>query len=492
MERQSQVMVHAFISYVREDSPQIDRLHRKLEEAGIPVWRDTSDLWPGEDWKANIRNAITDNSLVFIACYSQNSLARATSYQNEELTLAVEQVRLRCPEQPWLIPVRLDDVEIPDRDLGGGRMLSSIQRVDMFGDLFDAGAERLVTAIRRILRQPDAGRVDAESRDHDENIMRQDHEPDPSSAANSASVGGAGGRPADVHSPERASTGEANGFPLTADMSRSAPVQGRAFAERWRYTSDGFEATPLMNMASTAMPGHQGAQDQSPYLRVGVCVACDPISPDAGSSRIGSGFVRFLSRDPVAGLTSALTLVGDGMTWTRQAGHGALRLEAILAHANDVGQPTASAMLLPPISGMRMHGRADDVSCLWLHVEPRAENGTIAPPASLVTWHVRLRRAISLASAFVEFLTEDLGLGTHSDPAARVGVMLNAPRSMTELVDIGLLRVLPGAIASSQFLGYAIADPAGRPARDTAHAMLTNLCEYTLHLEDFEPVLAAL
>ena len=53
--------------------------------------------------------------------------------------LAVEQLRLRRPEQPWLIPVRLDDCEIPDRDLGGGRMLSSLQRVDLFSEGFDDG-----------------------------------------------------------------------------------------------------------------------------------------------------------------------------------------------------------------------------------------------------------------------------------------------------------------------------------------------------------------
>ena len=63
---------------------------------------------------------------------------------------------------------------------------------------------------------------------------------------------------------------------------------------------------------------------------------------------------------------------------------------------------------------------------------------------------------------------------------------------MTQLVDTGPLRTLPGAIPSSQFLGYAIADPAGQPARDIARTMLAQLCEYHLHLEDFEPDLAAL
>jgi transcriptional regulator with XRE-family HTH domain len=142
---------HAFISYVREDSHRVDQLQRTLEAAGIRVWRDTADLWPGENWRANIRRAITDNALVFIACFSQLSLRRKRSYQNEELLLAIEQLRLRRPDDPWLIPVRFDDCDIPDRDLGSGRTLASIQRADLFGDKSAENAMRLLAAIQRIL-----------------------------------------------------------------------------------------------------------------------------------------------------------------------------------------------------------------------------------------------------------------------------------------------------------------------------------------------------
>jgi uncharacterized LabA/DUF88 family protein len=148
---QRQVAGHVFISYVREDSDHVDQLQRTLEAAGIPLWRDTADLWPGEDWRAKIRSAIISDALVFLACFSEKSLARRRSYQNEEFVLAIEQMRLRQPEQPWLIPVRFDDCEIPDRDIGGGRTLTSIQRVDLFGPRYHEAARRLVAAILRIL-----------------------------------------------------------------------------------------------------------------------------------------------------------------------------------------------------------------------------------------------------------------------------------------------------------------------------------------------------
>lgn len=155
---------HAFISYVRADALAVNELQHALEEAGVLVWRDTTSLWPGADWRAKIRAAITGEALVFIACFSSQSLARAKSYQNEELTLAIEQLRLRPSNAVWLIPVRLDECVIPDQDLGGGRTLSSIQCADLFGDHRDAALPRLVAVVLGILgsREPDVeGRADS-------------------------------------------------------------------------------------------------------------------------------------------------------------------------------------------------------------------------------------------------------------------------------------------------------------------------------------------
>jgi nucleoside phosphorylase len=128
----------------------------------VRVWRDTADLWPGEDWRVKIRRAIADDAFAFIACFSRTSVSRSKSHQNEELTLAVEQLRLRPPSRPWLIPARFDDCEIPDWDIGGGRTLASIQSADLFGDRADEAAARLVTSVLRILGQPSDAGITAE------------------------------------------------------------------------------------------------------------------------------------------------------------------------------------------------------------------------------------------------------------------------------------------------------------------------------------------
>jgi hypothetical protein len=157
MGESEKVKGHAFISYVREDAHDANLLQRRLETAGVRVWRDTAHLWPGHDWRAEIQRAIRDDALVFLACFSHSSVSRGSSYQNEEISLAVEQLRVRRPDVPWLIPVRFNDCEIPYRDIGSGRTLESLQRADLFGDHLEENADRLVATILRILGQDSGG-----------------------------------------------------------------------------------------------------------------------------------------------------------------------------------------------------------------------------------------------------------------------------------------------------------------------------------------------
>lgn len=142
---------YAFISYAREDGERVDRLQSVLERAGIKVWRDTHNLWAGQDWKGEIRRAITAESLAFIACFSENTELKTKSYQNEELILAAEQMRLMPPGRVWLIPVRFAECSLPEFDLGAGRSLDSLHRVDLFDGSWDDNSARLVEAVLRIL-----------------------------------------------------------------------------------------------------------------------------------------------------------------------------------------------------------------------------------------------------------------------------------------------------------------------------------------------------
>ncbi len=61
--------LHVFISYVRENQKQVDRLCHDLESHGVNVWLDRNDIKPGVRRKNAIREAIRQGDF-FIACFS--------------------------------------------------------------------------------------------------------------------------------------------------------------------------------------------------------------------------------------------------------------------------------------------------------------------------------------------------------------------------------------------------------------------------------------
>jgi hypothetical protein len=139
------------LSYARSDKARIGKLQRVLEANGIPVWRDIQSLQPGQDWKLAIRRAITKDALAFVACFSRTGQSGAASYQNEELLLAIDQFRRHPPDQMWLIPVRLDECELPEYDLGAGRTLASLQSADLFGKTRADHTKRLIEMIAQVV-----------------------------------------------------------------------------------------------------------------------------------------------------------------------------------------------------------------------------------------------------------------------------------------------------------------------------------------------------
>jgi hypothetical protein len=140
-------MPHVFISYVRQDSELIDRLVRDLESQSVGVWLDRNEIQPGVRWKDAIRSAIQAGSL-FLACFSREYSARDRNFMNEELILAIEELRMRPTDRSWFIPILLGSGKIPDRDIGGGETLHSIQWVDL-STKWGQGVRRIADVFRR-------------------------------------------------------------------------------------------------------------------------------------------------------------------------------------------------------------------------------------------------------------------------------------------------------------------------------------------------------
>lgn len=141
-------MSHVFISYISEDIDTVNRLVTEIRSHGIDVWLDRERIKPGQRWKLAIRSAIYDGAF-FIACFSQAYEKKAKSYMNEELLLAIEELRLRPLDRVWFIPVRLSDCEVPAHDIGAGETLKSLQWVDLFKD-WNTEVNKILAALSKI------------------------------------------------------------------------------------------------------------------------------------------------------------------------------------------------------------------------------------------------------------------------------------------------------------------------------------------------------
>jgi hypothetical protein len=78
----------------------------------MPPWFDEKDLLPGQNWRTEIQRAIT-NSRVLIACLSWDSIGKE-GYVQTELRTALSAYADRPPGSIFIIPLKLDDCEIPD------------------------------------------------------------------------------------------------------------------------------------------------------------------------------------------------------------------------------------------------------------------------------------------------------------------------------------------------------------------------------------------
>ena len=135
-----------FLSYVRENSEVVQRLYDSLSSLGVGIWLDRNDIMPGTRWQQAIRRAIRQGSS-FIACFSKEYNRRGTTFMNEEITLAIEELRRRPTDQAWFIPVKLSECEIPDREIGGGETLEDLQYVELYKN-WDDGIQKILSVIQ--------------------------------------------------------------------------------------------------------------------------------------------------------------------------------------------------------------------------------------------------------------------------------------------------------------------------------------------------------
>lgn len=122
-------MGYAFISYVKENRDTVLRVCEELTNRGFDIWIDVNDLLPGVKWSRAIREAVEDAEF-FLAFFSEEYYTRDATHMNEEITLAIGQLRLMHPNHIWFIPIRLSG-DIPDRGISAVQTLRDLQYADL-------------------------------------------------------------------------------------------------------------------------------------------------------------------------------------------------------------------------------------------------------------------------------------------------------------------------------------------------------------------------
>lgn len=118
--------IKIFISYVREDYLKAEEIYENFVARGYTVWMDKKSLLPGQEWKREIERAIKTSDY-FLACLSNCSVTKRGFYQ-KEIRYALDVLTTIPFGQIYLIPVRLEQCEVPDD-------LQHIQWIDL--DSFD-------------------------------------------------------------------------------------------------------------------------------------------------------------------------------------------------------------------------------------------------------------------------------------------------------------------------------------------------------------------
>ncbi|MFJ8399191.1 toll/interleukin-1 receptor domain-containing protein [Streptomyces microflavus] len=100
--------MHAFVSHTHRDKPSVTPFVSRLRLAGVDIWLDEWEIRPGDSIPGKVNDAlgVVDTVLIF---WSHAAAASTWIYSEMDAALA-----LKVAEgSPRVIPVRLDDAEMP-------------------------------------------------------------------------------------------------------------------------------------------------------------------------------------------------------------------------------------------------------------------------------------------------------------------------------------------------------------------------------------------
>jgi hypothetical protein len=100
---------------------------------------------------------------LFVACLSRAYARRKRTHMNEELTLAIEELRTRPTDRAWFIPAVLAEGKVPDRTVSAGESLRDLQWVNL-DENWQSGVAKIANAACQAAQRPSNNNAAAAAR----------------------------------------------------------------------------------------------------------------------------------------------------------------------------------------------------------------------------------------------------------------------------------------------------------------------------------------
>jgi len=127
--------IRVFLCHSSADKKSIRDLYEWLQKRGLKPWLDEYDLLAGQEWQPAITKAVRSSNIVLV-CLSRNAVTKE-GFVQKEIRIALDAADEKPEGSIFLIPVRLEPCEVPDR-------LRKWQWLDLFEG---NGLEKLMVAL---------------------------------------------------------------------------------------------------------------------------------------------------------------------------------------------------------------------------------------------------------------------------------------------------------------------------------------------------------
>ena len=102
-----------FISYAKEDYLFAEKLYNFLAENNFNPWLDKKGILPGQNWDYVIKKSLREANYVILLLSDISVQKRG--YVQREFKLALEYFEEKLEDDIYLIPLKINDCEIPQR-----------------------------------------------------------------------------------------------------------------------------------------------------------------------------------------------------------------------------------------------------------------------------------------------------------------------------------------------------------------------------------------